>query len=116
MITVLIGLPMPIIVHLEHLQPAISEYLLQPEEPQLRQRMRSLEKLYVSYRSELTGCPTVAGQVLDLTTPKLGKSTRLKVRTRGPTRSITFQNYTHSEPRFRALLTDGGSGLGLAMV
>jgi hypothetical protein len=45
MITVLIGLPMPIIVNLEHLQPAISEYLLQPEEPQLRQRMRSLEKL-----------------------------------------------------------------------
>ena len=29
---------------------------------------------------------------------------------------LTFRNYTHSELRFRALLTDGGSGLGLAMV
>jgi hypothetical protein len=28
--------------------------------------------------------------------------------TRGPKRSSTFRNYTHSEPRFRALLTESG--------
>jgi hypothetical protein len=30
-------------------------------------------------------------------------------RTRGFKRSSTFRNYTHSEPRFRALLTEGGA-------
>jgi hypothetical protein len=49
MIAISIGLPMPILVYLEHLQPAVSEYLLQPGEPQLRWRIRSLEKLYVPY-------------------------------------------------------------------
>jgi len=61
MIAISIGLPMPILVYLEHLQPAVSEYLLQPEEPQLHQRKRSLEKLYVPYQSELTTCPDPPG-------------------------------------------------------
>jgi len=57
MIAISIGLPMPILVYLEHLQPAVSEYFLQPEESQLHQRKRSLQKLYVPYQSELTTCP-----------------------------------------------------------
>ena len=32
---------------------------------------------------------------------------RRAVRTRGLKRSSTFRNYIHSEPRFRALLTEG---------
>ena len=36
--------------------------------------------------------------------------------TRGLKRSSTFQNYTHSEPRFRALLTKGASELKLALI
>jgi hypothetical protein len=36
-----------------------------------------------------------------------GRSTWRVVHTLGLKRSSTFRNYTHSEPRFRALLTDG---------
>jgi hypothetical protein len=36
--------------------------------------------------------------------------------TRGLTRWKTFRNYTHSEPWFRALLTEGGERLELANV
>ena len=35
--------------------------------------------------------------------------------TRGLKRSSTFRNYTHSEPRFRALLTEGMHELDLAL-
>jgi hypothetical protein len=33
----------------------------------------------------------------------------------GLKQSSTFRNYTHSEPRFRALLTKGASELELAL-
>jgi hypothetical protein len=36
--------------------------------------------------------------------------------TRGLKRSSTFRNYTHSEPRFRALLAEAASEMELALV
>src|SRR5215203_5010068 len=59
-------LPRSIAIQLQSFQPAVSEYLLQPEELQLRQRMRGLEKLQEPYRPELTGCSCASGPVLDL--------------------------------------------------
>jgi hypothetical protein len=42
-------------------------------------------------------------------TPGLGRKGRWRaVTTRGLNWSSTFQNYTHSEPRFNALLTEDG--------
>ena len=41
---------------------------------------------------------------------------RRAVRTRGTKRSSTFRNYTHSAPRFRALLTEAASEVELALV
>jgi len=38
-----------------------------------------------------------------------GRSAWRAVTTRGLKRSSTFRNYTHSEPRFRALLTEGAT-------
>jgi hypothetical protein len=38
------------------------------------------------------------------------------VSTRGLKRWLTFQNYTHFEPRFRALLTEGAPEVELALV
>jgi hypothetical protein len=38
------------------------------------------------------------------------------VRTRGLKRWVTFPNYTHSEPRLCALLTEGEPELELALV
>ncbi len=35
---------------------------------------------------------------------------------RGLKQSSTFRNYIHSEPRFRALLTEGASQVELALV
>jgi hypothetical protein len=37
-------------------------------------------------------------------------------RTRGLEWSLTFRNYTHSEPRFCALLTEGASEVKLALL
>ena len=44
------------------------------------------------------------------------RSTWRAAPTRGLKRSSTFPNYTHSEPRFRALLTDAASEMELALV
>jgi hypothetical protein len=41
---------------------------------------------------------------------------RRAVRTRGLERSSTFRNYTHSEPRFRALVTEEASEIEVALV
>jgi hypothetical protein len=41
---------------------------------------------------------------------------RRAAHTRGLKRSSTFRNYTHSEPRFHALLTEGASEIELALV
>src|SRR5215208_3453702 len=59
-------LPRSIAIQLQSFQPAVSEYFLQPEELQLRQRMRGLEKLQEPYRPELTRCSCASGPVLDL--------------------------------------------------
>jgi hypothetical protein len=48
---------------------------------------------------------------------RLGRrSTWRAAPTRGLKRSSTFRNYIHSEPRFRALLTEGTSEAKLALV
>jgi hypothetical protein len=44
------------------------------------------------------------------------RSTWRAAPTRGLKRSSTFRNYIHSEPRFRALLTEGTSEAKLALV
>src|SRR5215217_2560310 len=59
-------LPRSIAIQLQSFQPAVSEYFLQPEELQLRQRMRGLKKLQEPYRPELTRCSCASGPVLDL--------------------------------------------------
>jgi hypothetical protein len=41
---------------------------------------------------------------------------RQAVRTRGLKQSSTFRNYTHSAPRFHALLVEGASEVKLALV
>ena len=49
-------------------------------------------------------------------TPRLGRrSTWLKVRTRGLKRWLTFPNYTRSEPRFCALLTEEAAEVKLVL-
>jgi hypothetical protein len=54
--------------------------------------------------------------VLLVGTPKPGRrNSWLEVRTRDLKRSSTFRNYTHSEPMFRALLTEGASEVKLAL-
>jgi hypothetical protein len=48
---------------------------------------------------------------------KVGEEFRRAVHTRALKRSSTFRNYTHSEPRFPALLTESGAErLGLIKV
>ena len=59
-------LPRSIAIQLQSFQPAVSGYFLQPEELQLRQRMRGLVKFQEPYRPELTLCSCASGPVLDL--------------------------------------------------
>jgi hypothetical protein len=46
---------------------------------------------------------------------EVGEEFRRAVPTRGLKGSSTFSNYTHPEPRFYALLTEGASEMELAL-
>ncbi len=47
---------------------------------------------------------------------KVGEKPGRALHARDLTRSSTFRNYTHSEPRFRALLTEGASEMKLVLI